>query len=152
LTTVITLIILGAALLVLETVLPGLVAGFVGLCCLMGGVALAYIDHGMQVGTLVLLAVLVGGVLGIVLYLKYFPESRVAGLFISRSTVGDLGVGSPDLVERTGTALTPLRPSGMALIEGRRVDVVTEGPFLERGAALRVVAVEGMRVVVREIG
>jgi len=41
-----------------------------------------------------------------------------------------------------------LRPAGMALINGRRVDVVTEGAMIERDTPVRVVAVEGMRVVV----
>jgi membrane-bound ClpP family serine protease len=37
----------------------------------------------------------------------------------------------------------------MALIDGHRVDVVTEGGMIEKGAAIKVVATEGMRTVVR---
>jgi membrane-bound ClpP family serine protease len=44
-----------------------------------------------------------------------------------------------------------LRPSGTASINGRRVDVVTEGGLIERGTAVKVVAVEGARIVVREV-
>jgi membrane-bound serine protease (ClpP class) len=44
-----------------------------------------------------------------------------------------------------------LRPSGAAVINDKRVDVVTEGPFIDRGTPVRVVAVEGMRVVVRSV-
>ncbi len=50
-----------------------------------------------------------------------------------------------------GPALTQLRPSGVALINGQRVDVVTEGGLIERGAAVKVVTVEGARIVVREV-
>jgi membrane-bound serine protease (ClpP class) len=50
-----------------------------------------------------------------------------------------------------GIAQTNLRPSGTAMINGQRVDVVTEGPMIEQGAAIKVVAVEGMRVVVRAV-
>jgi len=57
-----------------------------------------------------------------------------------------------ELVGRTGRALTPLRPAGSAEIDGRRWDVVTEGSFVEAGRPVRVVAVEGMRIVVTEIG
>jgi membrane-bound serine protease (ClpP class) len=46
-------------------------------------------------------------------------------------------------------AQSNLRPSGLALIDGKRIDVVTEGPMIERGTPVKVVAVEGMRVVVR---
>ena len=48
----------------------------------------------------------------------------------------------------TGRALTVLRPAGIAEIGGRRLDVVTRGEFLPEGAALRVVASEGSRIVV----
>ena len=62
-----------------------------------------------------------------------------------------IGTNRPELLNQTGTAFTPLRPSGTAIINGKRVDVVTEGPMIERGKAIKVVANEGMRVIVREI-
>jgi len=37
------------------------------------------------------------------------------------------------------------------VISGKRIDVVTEGPFIEPGTPVKVVAVEGMRVVVRSV-
>ncbi|MEM1058427.1 MAG: NfeD family protein [Verrucomicrobiota bacterium] len=48
----------------------------------------------------------------------------------------------------TGEALTPLHPSGAALIGGRRVDVISEGRVVAKGAPVVVTRVEGMRVVV----
>ena len=94
---------------------------------------------------------LVGLVIGIFCWLKFFPESRIAGLFISRRTVGELGVDKPELVACTGVTITQLRPSGTAFINGKRTDVVTEGGLIDRGASIKVVAVEGLRVVVREV-
>jgi membrane-bound serine protease (ClpP class) len=58
-------------------------------------------------------------------------------------------VEKPELLNQTGSALTNLRPAGTAIINDRRVDVVTEGAMIERGTPVKVVAVEGMRVVVR---
>ena len=92
-----------------------------------------------------------GLVIGVLCWLKFFPESRIAGLFISRSAVGELGVSKPELVNCTGVTITQLRPSGTAFINGKRVDVVTEGALIEQGASIKVVAVEGLRVVVREV-
>jgi len=48
-----------------------------------------------------------------------------------------------------GTALTPLRPAGIALLEGRRIDVVSEGAFVDSGESVEVVSQAGHRVVVR---
>lgn len=50
---------------------------------------------------------------------------------------------------RRGRALTLLRPSGKAMIDGRHIDVVSDGEFVGAGADIVVVAVEGARVVVR---
>ena len=55
-----------------------------------------------------------------------------------------------NLLGKTGEVLSELRPAGSALIDGVPVDVVSEGVFVAKGTAVRVVAVEGSRVVVRK--
>ena len=52
-------------------------------------------------------------------------------------------------VGTSGRAITPLRPAGTAMLDGERVDIVTEGEFVMAGAALQVLRQEGHRVVVR---
>jgi membrane-bound serine protease (ClpP class) len=44
-----------------------------------------------------------------------------------------------------------LRPSGTALIDGKRIDVVTEGIYLLQDSVIKVTAVKGPRVVVTEV-
>ncbi len=146
---IITLLILGALLLFLETVLPGLIAGIIGFLCLLAAVGLGYRDFSFQTGNLILGIVLAGLIVGFWCWLKFFPDSRMARKFVSHGAVGDLGVDRPELLHATGTALTQLRPSGTANLNGQRVDVVTEGGLIERGTAIKVVAVEGARIVVR---
>lgn len=146
---IITLLILGAVLLFLETMLPGLIAGIIGFVCLIAAVGLGYRDFGYPTGNWLLGIVFAGLMVGFWCWLKFFPESRMARKFVSQRAVGDLGVDRPELLHGTGTALTQLRPSGVARINGQRVDVVTEGGLIERGTPVKVVAVEGARVVVR---
>ena len=55
-----------------------------------------------------------------------------------------------ELVGKTGVVLTELRPSGSILLEGVPVDVVSEGAFLEKGEQVRVISVQGSRIVVRK--
>lgn len=150
-TTVVLLIIVGAVLLLLETLLPGMVAGVVGFGCLVGGVALGYIRFGVETGNVVLLAVFVLLLAGTACYVRFFPQTRAADILTSHGTVGELGVEKPELLHQTGVALTILRPSGSATINGHRVDVVAENGLVEAGAAIKVVAVEGLRVVVRPV-
>jgi len=149
--TVVTLILVGAALLLLETVLPGMIAGIIGFACLVAGVVMAYLHFDSSTANIVLLVVVVGVIAGALVGFKFFPDSRFAKVFISQRTVGEIGTDRPELLNQTGKALTTLRPSGTAVISGKRIDVMTEGPFIEAGAAVKVVAVEGMRVVVRSV-
>lgn len=149
--TIVTLLLVGAALLLLETVLPGMIAGLVGLGCLIAGVVVAYTQFGLRTGNFVLVIVIVGVVIGTLCWIRYFPESPMARLFISRGTIGTIGAERPELLHSTGTALTQLRPSGMAIIDGRRVDVVSEGELIEKGSRIKVIATEGLRVVVRAV-
>src|SRR6478736_339838 len=147
---IVTLLILGVVLLFLETLLPGLIAGIIGFICLLIAVILAYGEN-FSTGNIVLGLVVGGLAVGAWAWLKFFPDSRMAKKFIVQRAVGDLGVDKPELLNGTGTALTQLRPSGVAQINGQRVDVVTEGGLIERGTAVKVVAVEGARIVVRAV-
>ncbi len=148
---VVTLILVGVALLLLETVLPGMIAGLIGFACLVVGVVMAYLNFDARTANLILLIVVVGVIAGALVWFKFFPDSRFARIFISQRTVGDIGTEKPELLNQTGQALTALRPSGTAVINGKRIDVVTEGPFIDPGTAVKVVEVEGMRVVVRSV-
>ena len=49
-----------------------------------------------------------------------------------------------------GTAVTDLRPAGIAVIDGKRVDVVTRGEYLEKDAEIIVTAVTGNQIIVRK--
>ena len=52
---------------------------------------------------------------------------------------------------RERVVVAPLRPSGTVEIEGRRVSVVSDGQLLDKGRRVRVVLVEGSRVVVEAV-
>jgi len=53
-------------------------------------------------------------------------------------------------VGRQGTAVTDLRPAGIAVINGKRVDVVTCGEYIEKDSAIIVTAVTGNQIIVRK--
>ena len=73
----------------------------------------------------------------------------------SNSVTSGLGIDNDSLVAlvgRTGEAATTLKPTGTIELDGDRIDVVTEGEFVEQGARVRVLYVEGNRVVVAQDG
>ncbi|MEE8553994.1 MAG: NfeD family protein [Desulfobacterales bacterium] len=49
-----------------------------------------------------------------------------------------------------GTAVTDLRPAGISVINGKRVDVVTRGEYIEKDSVIHVTAVTGNQIIVRE--
>jgi len=50
---------------------------------------------------------------------------------------------------KSGTAITPLRPTGVVEINGERIEVVTEGEFIAAGSKIRVVAMDRRRYFAR---
>lgn len=149
------ILVAGVVLLALEVfVLPGFgVAGVLGLAAIV--IALIRI---FEEGTITVLGygVLFGGVLlGVLLWM--LPNSRLASaLRLSErlsSGVGTAGtvpqIDRVELLGTTGTALTDLRPAGVARFGQDRVDVVSEGDFVPVGSTLKVLRVEGSRVTVR---
>jgi len=145
------LILAGLALLLVETFLPGLIVGALGLFSLLAAVIYAYAEFGVESGNTTLIVVLVLLAAATGLWVKFFPNSPIARRFVSTGQVGDVGAEQPELLGAQGVALSDLRPAGMAEFGGKRADVVTEGGFVKKGQALKVVEIEGLRVVVRPV-
>jgi membrane-bound ClpP family serine protease len=152
LSTILILVAFGVALLVTEFVVPGGIIGVLGAIALVAAVVLAFIDYGPAVGGVAALAVLTTVIVFVGLWMKYVQrtwfgkkltlETKVSGSQVEEITAGLRG--------RTGVAANDLRPSGTALIDGRRIDVVAEVGLIEKGRPVEVIKVEGIRVVVRE--
>tara|TARA_B100001559_G_scaffold319506_1_gene329019 strand:+ start:1186 stop:1638 length:453 start_codon:yes stop_codon:yes gene_type:complete len=146
----ITLLAIGLVLLFCEVLLPGMILGMLSLLCLGGSIAAGYMntEHG-HVFLFINLASICAFTAWFVII---FPNTKFAKKISSHSTtVGKLDIDHTALLNQIGEAFTDLRPSGKANIQEQRVDVVTEGIFLEKGDNVRVVAIEGQRIVVRKI-
>jgi len=96
--------------------------------------------------------VTVGGVfvifiIGIILFFSHFilkkKQTKESGYTSSDERI--------DLEGSYGVAQTDLRPYGVALINDERVDVTTDGEYIQKGTRVQVVKVKGMNVVVRSM-
>jgi membrane-bound serine protease (ClpP class) len=89
------------------------------------------------------------------LLLHFLPRTPIGrGLVLDTGLGNDEGWAAPperelSLAGHKGRAHSTLRPSGIAEIDGARVDVVTEGDLIEAGTPIVVARVDGNRVVVR---
>jgi len=146
---------LGIGLLVLEIFVPSFgILGILGTVSVIVGITMGAYDTGNALRTLGIAVLVAAVVVGIVVYV--FRKRGVWNRFILKdSLTADKGF-VPQLprehwVGQTGTAVSLLRPSGIAEIGGQRLDVITSGEFVEPGRAVQVTAVDGTRIVVKEI-
>jgi len=159
------LALLGVALLILELlVIPGFgLAGIAGILALFAALVMSIVGSGatpeffMLAGGRILLSLLVAVIASFVL-LRYLPRLPF-GRRLILATGLSAGEGYSSEPEgdkirqgKSGTAVSPLRPAGIAEIEGERVDVVSDGEFIEPGEPITVTRVDGNRIVVRRHG
>lgn len=138
---------LGYVLLVFEFCIPGF-----GIPGIMGAILAVVGIITMQPSPMQALIVVAVYVVLLALALIICLRSAATGrLSKSRLVLGDVAKRSApsiDYTGKTGVSCTTLRPAGIAEIEGVRLNVVTEGDYIEAGTAVKVTNVEGNRIVV----
>jgi membrane protein implicated in regulation of membrane protease activity len=137
-------------------------AGLIGVgggLCLIAVVILAFVKIGVVAGAVSLGALAVLAPLSFYLGFKRFPQSAMGRrLVLNDRQASESGFASytpklyGELVGAEGVSFTTLRPSGMVKISGRKYSAVTSGEYIEKDTPVRVVAVQGSRIVVREKG
>ena len=144
----------GIILILLELVLPGGIIGIVGFGAFLASFFLAA-ENFIQIGISLLIAFTIS-ILACMIMIKVFDRKMkfFNKLILKDSTSTERGYVSnrnrTELIGVSGYALTDLRPSGTVVIEDERVDVVTEGGFIKKGTEIKIIKVEGSRIVVRE--
>ena len=148
------LIIAGLFLIGAEIFLPGGIIGFIGGMCLLAAIVVAFVAFGIQGGLLATLLIIVLSGVCLVVWIKYFPKTRMGQSLTLSDDGKTFKSASPefmDLLNKEGVALSILRPAGIATIDGKRVDVVADGSWIESGKPIKVTRVEGVRILVREL-
>ena len=147
-------IVLGLVLVVVEVyVVPGFnVVGIFGFLSIIFGIGYAFSAHGITGGVVATVGTL--GV-GAALFYVLWRSGAWNRFVLSTSLAPDRALAEASeqtrsrYLGRTGVAVTPLRPSGVALVDGERLEVATEGEFIATGSRVRVVAMDRRRFFVR---
>jgi membrane-bound serine protease (ClpP class) len=153
---VVALAILGVGGIIWELhVLPGhTLPGILGVICLLFAVLFAFGLPFFFVAVETLATAIILTVIGFSLAVRAAPQNAWAHRLALVATQGPEYVASADHTDlrgKSGTALSYLRPAGIASIDGRRVDVLTEGEFIAQGTPIRVSRVEGARIFVEAV-
>jgi membrane-bound serine protease (ClpP class) len=141
--------------MVVELFVPGWgIFGILGLISLGSAVVLAAYDPAFGIVSLVVALTITG--VGIWIAVKVFGLKGVwSKLILKEAQENESGYVSSrdwnDLVGKEGITLTPLRPAGWVQVEGEKYDVVSEGGMIPAKTPVKVIQVEGSRIVVRRI-
>ena len=150
---VIFLFVIGIVLLLVEAVIPNFgVIGLSGLAAIIASVVMSAATTNQGLRMMFMAAFL--ATLIVLAAFRYLKRTGLwSQLILQFSETVDQGYIGPanlkHLVDKVGVTLTALRPAGTADIEGIRVDVVSEGGYIDQSAKIVVVKVEGTRIVVR---
>ena len=110
---------------------------------------------GWVTGFLFLIGSGVGVPVAIKLGFKLLPRTSLGKSFILTGPTDakeqTVETGLKDMEGKEGVAKTMLRPSGVAIIEGERIDVQTEGEIVEKDSRIQVVKVVGNTVFVKSV-
>ena len=157
--------IVGLVLLILEIFfIPGFgFTGVAGIALIIGSIFFSLFkigpvfDHrAFQIAVIQMAGALVVSVATMSLLVKYLPKSdRFFKLALHDNVSASDGyIASTDftsIIGKSGETVTPLRPAGKVLVDGKVYDVVTSGGFVEAKKTIKILSTDGNKIVVTEI-
>jgi len=154
---VLTLLLLGLGVMVLEVFVPsGGILGFVSIAALIAAVATAFLEQGATAGMAALAVVVLAVPAVLAVAFRWFPETPLGRRVLppapeAADVLPDLERRRHmrDLVGRPGQTVSELLPWGRVEIDGEMVEAMSEGGPIEAGVAIEAVGVQGTAVVVR---
>ena len=144
----------GVLLMILETFIPGMIAGILGVLCVLAGVALVMVADDFShlpdwQRTLIACGIIVAVILFMLIWMRCFAVKIFHRTFPLQATVPSLDQEKGIAPGTEGTALTELRPLGRAEFAGKRHEVRCEDGFAPAGSLIRVSGFELGNLLVR---
>ena len=150
------LVIIGVSLIIVEMFVPGFgIPGILGAIACVWGIVIW--SKSLEEALLIAVCVLV--VLGVALFfvVRSAQKGRLSRSKIILKEALHFGAGyagdfaQEQLLGKTGVASSELRPAGIGIFEGKRIDVVSDGEYIKRGAPIEIIRLEGRRIMVNRL-
>ena len=142
----------GLLLIIAEIFVPGGIVGFLGGVALLLSMGIALTQFPAPWGVYAALAIIALGGLFLVLWIQLFPKTRMGRRITLQVDSADYKSAAPpnaELLGVAGEAATPLRPGGIALLNGKRVDVLADGAdWIDPGTRITVTAIRDGQILV----
>lgn len=148
-----TLLLAGFVLIGMEIFVPGGILGIFGSIAWISAAVVGWKNFPEPWNMISALALFVCGILTFVVWIRYFPKSPVGrSLALSENLNASKAHQDEGLaVGLEGRALSTLRPSGIAEFEGKRVDVVADGEWIEAGQPVKISSTSGGHISVVKV-
>lgn len=149
------LFVIGLALIIIEMYTTGLgIAGFIGIISLVACIFVTAETVAQGIILTVFFAVII--LIILVIFMILVSRGKLPNsVILHNSETKDGGyTGTKELdgyTGKTGVIVTDCRPVGSADFDGTKLEVVSRGEYIEKGAVIEVVEVEGNRVVVKSV-
>ena len=147
-------VLLGMILIIVEVFLPGFgLPGIGGIVLVGAGVVMVGVHFGSltAVGTLLVIIAVLAVLISWVLRQASRGGKRSDRFLQERDELHTQQEDMKVLVGKAGTTTSVLRPAGIGDFDGVRLNVVTEGGFIEKDQPIEIVRVDGSRIVVKPV-
>ena len=155
---IIVCVVIGIGLLILEAFMPGFGApGITGIVLEVITLVMTWFEHGPVATLAMLLIVLLVLAIAISTSLRSIANGRLSKSSLVHSetesnedgyrSIQDMAV----FIDKEGVATTVLRPAGIADFEGVRLNVSSEGAYIPAGTKVRIIKVEGAKILVKPL-
>ena len=143
----------GVALMVVEVFVPGFgLPGISGLILTVIGVVITWNNYGAVAGLAATLIALALAGIAISVSIKSAADGKLSrsSLILNEVTPTVDHEENEALLGKAGKTVTVLNPVGFAEFDGVRLNVVSEGNYLEKDKPVQVTKVEGNKIIVKE--
>ena len=147
---------LGIVLLSIEIfVIPGFgITGILGILGIVAGIFMSFGINNIAQAVLVVFVSLIADIILIIILARFILKSKGFKNIVAleTDTAGyHSSVSYDNLLGCEGITDTFFRPSGNIIINDKKYDAITEGEFINKGAKIKVILVEGNKIVIKEV-
>lgn len=149
------LYVLGLVLLMIEALVPGFgIAGITGLIFVLASIVMISASF-FQAMLLLIGTIIVAIMLIVAMYKLGYGKRFIKSMVLNTEQKNEKGYVSSKDYEKYlgmhGIVITPLRSAGTVLIDGQRIDAVSEAEFIGKDIEVEVIKIEGSRIVVKRV-
>ena len=151
------LVLAALILTMLEILTPSFgILGGLAVVAAASAVVIAWSESSLA-GLALLIALIVAAPLYLVFLVRWLPRTPMGQRLFLKNRTAEAGEVTPeadvleDMIGKTGTAETMLRPSGAVRVDGRRVVALSETGIINKGQTVKVIEAAGVNLIVRAV-